>query len=271
MSFVSLDDVGPHIALLRLNRPDRLNALSFTAVRELHASLDLLADRIDTRVVVLTGAGRGFCAGYDLKAHAQGENGAWEPGLGAVQGQYRMQQGYGGLVLKLRRLPQPVIAAVNGPATGGGFGLALACDLRIAAAEARFNCAFVKLGLGGAELGTAFFLPKLVGSAMAAELMYTGRMVDAEEALRIGLVSRVVAADALLDCALDLAREIVAGSSPFGLRVTKEALELAQSGLSLEAVVQIENRNQVLASQTADSRAAALAWMSGKPASFRDE
>ncbi|MFT7580999.1 MAG: enoyl-CoA hydratase [Myxococcota bacterium] len=270
MSYVELETIAPHVALLRLNRPDRVNALSYAAVRELHTCLDGLADQLDTRVVILTGAGRGFCAGYDIKAHIQGENGEWEPGLGDVQAQYRMQQGYANLVLKLRRLPQPVIAAVNGPAAGGGLSLALACDLRVASEEARFNCAFVRLGLGGAELGTAYFLPKLLGSAMAAELMYTGRMVAADEALRVGLVSRVVSPAELLDCALELAREMVATTSPFGLRATKEVLDLAQSGLSLDAIVHLENRNQVLARQTADARAAAAAWVSGTKPTYQD-
>jgi enoyl-CoA hydratase len=271
MSYAKLDRPRPHIALLTLNRPERFNAISYQALRELYAVLDELESDLDTRVVIMTGAGRGFCSGFDLKAAAEGENGPWEEGLGEIQNQYRMQQAYGGLVVRLRKIPQPLIAAVNGAAAGGGLSVALACDLRIAAPEAKFNCAFTRIGLGGGEMGSSYFLPKLLGSAMAAELMYTGRMVSAEEALQIGLVSRVVEPDRLLETALELAQEMVDSATPFGLRITKEVIEQAQSGMSLEAVVQIENRNQVLAGRTKDASAAGLAWTSQQKPSYGDE
>jgi enoyl-CoA hydratase/carnithine racemase len=222
-------------------------------------------------VVVVTGAGRGFCSGFDLKAAAGGENGPWQEGLGALQHQYRMQQAYGDLIVRLRRIPQPLIAAVNGAAAGGGLSIALACDLRIAAPEAKFNCAFTRIGLGGGEMGSSYFLPKLLGSALAAELMYTGRMVYAPEALEIGLVSRLVEREQLLDAALDLAREMIDSATPFGLRLTKEVFDQVQSGMSLETVVHIENRNQVLATQTKDAAAAMAAWADEKKPKYRDE
>lgn len=270
MSFVKIEKSKPHIAVVTLDRPDRYNALSFALMRDLHKALDDLMGDPASRVVILTGSGKGFCAGADLKAAASGEQKEWEPGLGPIQDKYRMQQAYGQLILKLRQIPQPVIAAVNGPAAGGGFSLALACDLRICAPEAKFNCAFTRLGIGGAEMASSYFLPKLLGPALAAELMYTGRFVDADEALRTGIVSRVVPGDKLLDTALGLAGEMITHASPFGLRITKEAINLAQGGLSLEETVAIENRNQVLALQTQDFMMAAAAWAQKKNPEFKD-
>jgi enoyl-CoA hydratase len=271
MSTVQIDRPRNHIAVITLNRPDRLNALSYRVLREFYAVLEELERDLDTRVAVVTGAGKGFCSGFDLKAAVSGENGPWEEGLGQLQSQYRMQQGYSGLILKLRRIPQPLIAAVNGAAAGGGLCIALACDLRIAAPEAKFNCAFTRLGLGGGEMGTSYFLPKLVGSAMAAELMYTGRLVHGPEALEIGLVSRLVERDRLLDSALELAQQMVEAAAPFGLRITKEVIDQVQSGLSLETALHIEDRNQVLATRTKDSFAAASAWASSNKPEYEDE
>jgi enoyl-CoA hydratase len=270
MSLVELDRPRPHIGVVTMNRPERLNALSFQAMREWGAVLDELESDLDTRVVIVTGAGRGFCSGFDLKAAAGGENGPWQAGIGPLQDQYRMQQAYGGLILRLRRIPQPLIAAVNGAAAGGGLSIALACDLRIAAPEAKFNCAFTRIGLGGGEMGSSYFLPKLLGSALAAELMYTGRMVHAQEALEIGLVSRLVERDRLLEAALEMAQQMIDSATPFGLRLTKEVLDQAQSGASLETAIHIENRNQVLASRTEDAAAAAAAWKDEKKPKYRD-
>jgi enoyl-CoA hydratase/carnithine racemase len=268
MEYVQLGRPREHVAVLLLNRPERYNALSFQVVRELHDALAELERDLDSRVVVLTGAGRGFCSGADLKAGA--ENGAWEEGLGRVQHQVRVQQAYGDLVRHLRRIPQPLIAAVNGPAAGGGFSLALACDMRICTPAARFNCAFTRLGLGGAEMGTSYFLHRVVGASLAAELMFTGRFVEAEEALECGLVSRVVAESDLMETALGLAAEIVEHATPFGLRLTKEVIDLVQGGLSLEEALHLENRNQVLSVETEDFQATARQWASPGPRTFAD-
>ncbi len=270
MSFARIDRPRPNIAVLTLDRPDRYNALSYAMIRDLSRSLDELSGDLKSRVVIFTGTGKGFCAGADLKAGATGENGVWEKDLGNIQEKYRMQQAYGDLILKLRRIPQPVIAAINGPAAGGGFSLALACDLRICTPSTKFNCAFTRLGIGGAEMGSSYFLPKLVGPAMASELMYTGRFVDADEALKIGLVSRVVENERLMDVALELAGEMVRHASPFGLRITKEAINLVQGGLSLDEAVHLENRNQVMALQTQDFMTAAASWMQKKDPEFKD-
>jgi len=271
MSQVELDRPRPHIAVVTMNRPERFNALSFQVMREWSAILDELESDLETRVAIVTGAGRGFCSGFDLKAASGGENGPWQEGLGPLQDQYRMQQAYGGLIVRLRRIPQPLIAAVNGAAAGGGLSIALACDLRIAAPEAKFNCAFTRIGLGGGEMGSSYFLPKLLGSALAAELMYTGRMVHAPEALEIGLVSRLVERDQLVDAALEMAQQMIDSATPFGLRLTKEVFDQVQSGISLEAAIHIENRNQVLAVHTKDAAAAMAAWAEEKKPKYRDE
>ena len=271
LKYVRIERPRAHIAVVTLDRPERLNALSYQLLRDLHAAFDEFGGELDTRVIIVTGAGRGFCSGADLKAGPSGENGPWEEGLGPLQMQYRMQQGYAGLVAKMRKIAQPLIAAVNGPAAGGGLSIALACDLRIAAPEAVFNCAFTRIGLGGGEMGSSYFLPKLGGPAMAAELMYTGRLVDAAEAREIGLVSRVVEGERLLDTALDLAQQMVDFATPFGLRITKEVLDQVQGGLSLETALHIENRNQNLAMQTQDTATAGLAWAEAKKPEYRDE
>jgi enoyl-CoA hydratase len=251
MAFVERTDLAAGVALVTLNRPDRLNALSSPLVEELHAALDAVAGDEAVRVVVLTGAGRGFCAGLDLK----------EPmGDGTVVGGLRAQERIAGLMLKLRALPQPVIAAVNGAAAGGGLALALASDVRLASEDARFNVAFVKLGVSGADMGVSHLLPRIVGLGHASELMLTGRLVDAEEAARIGLANRVVPAGALLDEAAALAAEI-ARNTPFAIRMTKQVLGVNVDAQSLAAAIELENRTQILATQTGDFREAITAFI----------
>jgi enoyl-CoA hydratase len=240
MPTVQRAELGPGVALLTLDRPDRLNALNRELVEDLHMALDDVAADEGVRVVVLTGAGRGFCAGLDLKEPMTGDG---------VVGSLAAQERIAGLMLKLHALPQPVIAAVNGAAAGGGLALALASDVRLAAPEARFNVAFVKIGVSGADMGTSYFLPRIVGLGHASELMLTGRLVDAEEAARIGLANRVVAAGELLDAARDLAAEIVA-NAPFGVRMTKEVLGHNIDAQSPAAAIALENRTQILAVQT---------------------
>jgi enoyl-CoA hydratase len=251
MTYVDRGELGPGIALITLNRPDRLNALSAALVEDLHAALDAVAGDESVRVVVLTGAGPGFCAGLDLKE---------PPGDGTVVGGLRAQERIAGLMLKLRALPQPVIAAVNGAAAGGGLALALSSDVRLAAPEARFNVAFVKLGVSGADMGVSHLLPRIVGLGHASELMLTGRLVGAEEAARIGLANRVVAADALLDEAAALAAEI-ARNTPFAIRMTKQVLGVNVDAQSLAAAIELENRTQILATQTGDFREAVMAFV----------
>ena len=178
----------PDIAVLTLNRPEKLNALSRELVEDLHATLDGIRANNDCRVVVLTGAGRGFCSGLDLTDPNPDDAGG---GTEFPRSGMRWQERIADLTAKIHRLRQPVIAAVNGPAYGGGMGIALACDIRIASESARFCTQFIKLGLGGCDIGVSYTLPRIVGAGPAFDLILTARAVDADEALRLGMVSRI--------------------------------------------------------------------------------
>lgn len=253
------------VAVLTLHRPEKLNALSFRLVDELHDALDELQHDTTCRVVVLTGAGRGFCSGLDLADSATGAStaaGTTGPRAGLLS-QARIAE----LPQTLRRLPQPVIAAVNGPAYGGGFALALACDIRLAAPEARFCTQFIKVGIGGCDIGISYTLPRLIGASRAFELMLTARAVDAEEAERIGLVSEVVPAGSLLDRALELAATIC-GYTPFGVAMTKEVMWSNLDAPSLEAAIHLENRTQILATTGGEMAEAARAFLEKRPPSW---
>jgi enoyl-CoA hydratase/carnithine racemase len=164
---------------------------------------------------------------------------------------------------KLRALQQPVIAAVNGPAYGGGFALALACDVRLAAPEARFCSQFIKLGIGGCDIGISYTLPRLIGASRAFELLLTARAVDAVEAERIGVVSEVVSGRPVLDRALELA-ELISGYSPFGVAMTKEVMWSNLDAPSFEAAIHLENRTQILASTSGDVMVAAAAFQASR-------
>jgi enoyl-CoA hydratase len=255
-------DVRDGIALCTLNRPEKLNAIDEPMWRDLTALGSALDTDDDVRVGIITGAGRGFCAGADLGAIAQ---------LGGVDTPQFMQaqERAGRALVALKRAAKPLVAAVNGPATGGGLAIALAADVRIAAPEARFNVAFVRLGLSGADVGVSWMLPRVVGMGHASELMLTGRLIDADEALRIGLVNRVVPAEELIDNAFAVAAEI-ASNSPFGLRLTKQALHVNVDAGSMESAVEVENRNQVLASRTQDMTEAITAFLQKRPPDFKN-
>src|SRR3954471_14903979 len=258
MPTVQRSELGPGVALLTLDRPERLNALNRELVEDLHMALDDVAADEHVRVVVLTGAGRGFCAGLDLKEPMTGDG---------VVGSLAAQERIASIMLKLHALPQPVIAAVHGAAAGGGLALALASDVRLAAPEARFNVAFVKLGLSGADMGVSHLLPRIVGLGHASELMLTGRLVGAEEAARIGLANRVTADGALLDEAGALAAEIAA-NTPFAIRMTKQVLGVNVDAQSLGAAIELENRTQILATQTGDFREAIMAFVEKRPPNY---
>lgn len=256
----------PGVALLTLDRPDRLNAMNHELVADLHDALDdVHADR-SCRVAVITGAGRGFCAGLDLR------DGAAVPGtddLGRAQAGLATQQHIASLVPHLRSVRQPVIAAVNGAASGGGFALALGCDVRIASASARFNVAFVRIGLSGCDIGVSWMLPRLIGASAAFELLLTGRIIDAGEALRVGIVGRVVPDGEVVDAALGIAEEIAA-NSPFGVWMTKEVMWSQLEIGSLQAGIDLENRTQLLASTTGDMQEAMQAFLEKRRPDFRD-
>ena len=251
---------------ITLNRPAKLNAMNVTLVERLHGVLDELADDHDCRVVILTGSGRGFCAGLDLTGYGT------VPGhgkRGRVQQGFATQQHIASLIPHLRRLPSPVIAAVNGPAAGGGFALVLGSDIRLAAASARFNAAFVRIGLSACDIGTSWLLPRLVGAGRAHELMLTGRIFDADEAARIGLVVDVVPDEVLIERALEEA-ELVMRNSPMGVHMTKEVMWSALEIPGQQAAIDLENRTQIMVSQTADHPEAQRAFLEKRAPNYQD-
>lgn len=247
---------------LTLNRPAALNAMSRTMMLELQHYFGALYTDHSVRVVVLTGAGRGFCAGLDLKEDRITEE------AGAVAG-LRVQRRVSEIVIRMRRAPQPIIALINGPASGGGFALALASDIRIAAPAARMNAAFIRIGLTACDVGVSYFLPRLVGSALASELLLTGRFIDAQRAQQVGLVSQVVAQEELLSAGRSLAQEIL-GNSPVGVRLTKECLNMSIDAGSLEAVIAMEDRQQILVAQTGDMREGVGAFLEKRKPEYHD-
>ena len=252
---VLLERPRPEVAVLTLNRPEVLNALSWRLVDALHDALDELQLDNACRVVVLTGAGRGFCSGLDLTDTGAASTAAGTRGPRAgMLSQERIAE----LPIKLRRLQQPVIAAVSGVAYGGGMALSLACDIRVASESARFCTQFIKVGIGGCDIGISYTLPKLIGASRAFELLLTARPVQAEEAERIGLVSEVVP-DARAR-ALELA-DLICDHSPFGVVMTKEVMWANLDAASLEQAIHLENRTQILASTGGEIAEAAAAFM----------
>jgi enoyl-CoA hydratase/carnithine racemase len=245
----------PDIAVLTLSRPEKLNALSHELVEDLHTTLDAIRTDNDCRVVVLTGTGRGFCSGLDLTDPNPDDAGA---GTEFPRSGMRWQERIADLTAKIHRLRQPVIAAVNGPAYGGGMGIALACDIRIASESARFCTQFIKLGLGGCDIGVSYTLPRIVGAGPAFDLILTARAVDADEALRLGLVSRISADGSVVDDALAIA-ETLCSYGKFGVESTKQVMWANLEASSLEAALHVENRSQILASTSGEMLEAASA------------
>jgi enoyl-CoA hydratase/carnithine racemase len=259
-------ELRPGVVQLTLSRPDKLNALTQPLVAELHAHLRELAGNQACRVVVLTGAGRGFCAGLDLGGFGI------VPGTeasGPVQKTWATQRAIAALVQEIRRLPQPVIAAVNGPAAGGGLALVCASDIRIASASAVFATSFIRIGVTGCDIGTSWLLPRLVGAARAHELMLTSRRFDADEALRIGLVTDVAEPSALAGRVRATA-DILLQAPPLSLSLTKQGMWLALEIPSFDAMVEVENRQQVLTSATADAAEAMASYVGRRPADYRN-
>ncbi|HEX4180372.1 MAG TPA: enoyl-CoA hydratase-related protein [Caulobacteraceae bacterium] len=236
-----------------LNRPERLNALSRTLVEQLRELFVGLYWRHEIRAVVLRGAGVNFCAGLDLKE--RGDNTATGSGPGLVR-----QRQISEIVIAMRRCPQPIIALMDGAASGGGFAIALACDMRIATPTARMNAAFIKLGLSGCDIGVSYFLPRMLGSSVAAELLMTGRFLHAERAAALGLVSKLAPADKLDDEARDLLADLLR-TTPLGLRLTKEAFNHAIDAQGLEAAIAMEDRNQILCAQGEDFQEGVRAFL----------
>lgn len=271
---VRSEEPAPGVRLLTLDRPERLNAMSGELIKDLHHALDDVALDDSCRVVVLTGAGRAFCAGLDL--HDPPVRDASPPASPeeaarrrSPQAGMHVQQAIASLVPKLRNLRQPVISAVNGPASGGGFALALASDIRVASTTAKFNAAFVRIGLSGCDIGVSWLLPRLIGAGLSHELLLTGRFVEAAEALRIGLVNRVVDEGEAVESALETAA-LICANSPMGVWMTKEVAWSQLEIPSLQAGIDLENRTQILTSYTRDMTEQVTSFLERRPASYTD-
>jgi len=248
------------VVLVTLNRPDRFNAMTVTMFDELESVARAMDDDRDVRVLILTGAGKAFCAGYDLDEADE------LPSLGAL-GMLDRQERAARAVGAVRGIPVPVIAAVNGPAAGGGMSLALMADIRLGSPSAKFNAAFVRIGLSAGDLGVSWMLPRLIGPSAAAEIGFTGRMVGAEEAERLGLLNRVTGPDDLLDQTLAMAKQICA-NSPGGVRISKRALQANMEVTSFAAALELENRGQALLTRCDDMTVALEAFKATRAPNF---
>jgi 2-(1,2-epoxy-1,2-dihydrophenyl)acetyl-CoA isomerase len=256
-----LYDLQAGIATLTLNRPERLNALGDTLREDLYDALGRASHDPDVRVIILTGAGRGFCAGGDVKAMHEAREARRERPLLEKVAPLRDK-----IVLTMRDAPQPIIAAVNGPAAGAGMNLALACDIRLASTAARFGETFVKRGLH-VDWGGTYFLPRLVGMARACELIFTGEIIGAEEALALGIVSKVVPPEQLMPATLKLAHAIAAGP-PIAIRLAKRALYHCQD-VDLRAALEFETYAQNTCAETEDAREGIRAFVEKRTPRFQ--
>lgn len=251
---------------LRLNRPEKLNAISQELLMEMIDFFQEQRNDNKTRIIIIRGEGRAFCAGLDLTQGPREE----PEDLGRLWGYFESQQRLGDMIHLMRQAPQPLIAAVHGPACGGGMAIALACDMRIIGESTRFQVSFIRRGLSACDCGSSYFLPRLIGVSRASELMYTGRFVDAATADKIGLVSKVVPDDQLEDAAMELANEVMQ-NAPIGVRLTKEVLNMSIDAPSLISVLHMENRTQTITSGlTEDQREAVLAFLEKRDPVFRN-
>jgi enoyl-CoA hydratase len=250
----------PGLRVVRLNRPDVMNALTIEMVDDINATFAAIAKDAACRVVIITGAGRGFCSGQDMNVANRRNSVA----PSTVPERLSRQERFGGMAAGIRACPQPVIAAVNGAAAGAGMAIALAADIRLCTPQAKFLVAAVKIGLSGGESGLSYHLPRLVGMSRAAEILLTGRPIDAAEAERIGLVSRVVESADLMPAATALAAQIIA-NSPFSTAHTKRMMWANVDADSLGTALDLENRTQILATLTDDYKEATQAFVEKRP------
>ncbi len=249
------------ISIISFNRPERLNAINFQFVEDLQDYLNTLENNLKIRVVILTGEGRAFCSGLDLKdgqvifkkrVPEELQKFEYLQNKDKVKKAIIVQKLISQLMVTLRRIPQPVIAAIKGAAYGGGLSFALASDIRIAGENAKFCNAYINIGLSGADCGSSYWLPRLIGFSRAAEFMYTGRIMDAQEADKIGFVSKVVPDNEVLKEALNIAK-VILRKSPIGVRFTKDALNMNVDAPSLSFAAKLENRTQVICIQAEDA------------------
>jgi len=273
---LSTEQVEEGILVLTITRPERRNALSSNTLAAMHREIDRIAGDPSVRVVVLTGEGTGFCAGADMKSGPEDSDDlSGVPGGELLSGvtnptvvTFATQELMANLFEKIHRLRVPVIAAVNGDAHGGGFALALACDIRVASENATFGAVFIKRGVSACDMGTSYHLPRLVGASRSAELLLTGRVFDAAEAAAMGLVTEVVPFGQVVDRALAKAREIAA-NPPLAVWMTKETMWQTVDAPSLRYALDIENRTQVMCTATGELSEAFRAFREKRPASWK--
>lgn len=264
------------IGILTLNRPEKLNAISFQMEEDFHQVLDHLMVNLDCRVLILRGEGRAFCAGTDLqeglilntKKTPEGYDRFYflnlkEPIKRKMYHQWRITQ----IIVKMRKISQPIIALVQGAAAGGGLAFALASDIRIVTKNAKLINASINIGLTGADMGGSYFLPRLIGRARASEILMSGRVVDGVESERIGLAIKLVDEANLLNAGLEIAEELLT-KSPLGLRMTKEAINLSLDSPSLENIIQFENSSIVLTFSSKDVNEASSAFFEKRKPKF---
>ena len=262
--FLRFERQGP-LGIVSLNRPEQLNALNVALIEELYRLFTSLADEPETLVIILRGEGRAFCAGADLKSAA-----LVPPGAGRAQKQYKIQKLAGSIAKAMRECPQPIISLLKGPVCGGGFSIALASDVRLAAPDARMNIANLKIGLGGPDMGSGYFLPRLIGWSAASALMLTGDFLHAERAYQLGLLAEVVDADRLDQAGAEWAARMLR-ASPMGLRLTKHHLNQLIDCNGLAAALALEDAQQTLLLETADHREAVTAFMEKRDPDYSDE
>ena len=236
----------PGVIVLRLNRPQNLNAMTPELVEGLHQALDHIAVDPECRVVILTGSGRGFCAGLDLSGYGSAPH---TEHLGTTQRSFAVQKHIASLISHMRAIPQPIIAAVNGPAAGGGLALVLGSDIRIACESAKFNVAFIRVGFSGCDIGTSWLLPRIVGVARSQEMMQ----------------------DADRENAAIAAGQRVMWNTPFGVALTKEAMWTALEIPAMQSAIDLENRQQILSSHTQDARESMLAFLEKRAPHYTNE
>jgi enoyl-CoA hydratase/carnithine racemase len=251
------------VETVTLNRPERLNAMDEALIYGLQDYFRGLHDRTDVRIVILKAAGRAFCAGLDL--------GSWRNTgkEGAVHHTWRTQRSIATVMQLMRSCPQPIIALAQGAACGGGLSLLLSSDIRFCTPDFRMNAAYIKIGLGGCDMGSSYFLPRLVGSSLASEMILTGRFIHADRALASGFVSAVVEPGELDAAAAEIVEDMLL-TAPMGLRLSKDALNRNIDAPGFEAALAIEDRQQVMLSQTADALEAQRAFLDKRRPDYRD-
>ncbi|TFG16548.1 MAG: enoyl-CoA hydratase/isomerase family protein [Promethearchaeota archaeon] len=264
------------IGFLTFNRPEKANAISFQMIEDLHSVLDLLITNLDCRVLIMKAEGNVFNSGQDLDDARIIKSKRKPDELKkfyfldtpeVLKGFMYFQMRIADIIVKMRKISQPIIAAVQGPAIGAGFSITMAADIRLAGKNAKFNAGYINIGLTGADMGSSYFLPRLIGLSRASELLYTGRFFDAEEALKIGFVLKIIEDDNLVDSAIELAKAMLT-KSPLGLRLTKQALNLSLDSPSLETMIQLESRGQVLSGSSKDVWEAFTAYMEKRDPKF---